>query len=103
MATLTELERKYDGPIPKDELDAALGREIASVRQARHDVTFWARQLEDAHKARARFLDDDGDGYSEEAWADWDRRTTRNISQARNNHEKALVWLAKLTTPRAAE
>ena len=43
--TLDHLARKYDGQIPKAELDRAMGRLPAAVKSARSAVKFYRNEL----------------------------------------------------------
>ena len=99
LPALKALHQKYNGPIPREELDKALGLEIAATRKARTQIKFWGDQFQTALNARAK-LEKTSEQYTDEQWEDWDDRTTLDISQARDEYEK---WSRYLATLRAAE
>ncbi len=98
---LAELERKYDGPIPRDELNSALGRaipetiDISAMAGIRARIATAARNLESAHEERQRFEVASAD-WDEDRWQAEDDRTMLRLRAARHTHDAALTAMARL-------
>lgn len=85
---MRDLERQYDGPIPKPLLDAARegGAHKLRVKQAKANLRFWRSQVR-LHIGAIRNATTDGHrevqrDHLQFAW-DWYRRAQRELAHAR--------------------
>lgn len=98
MTTYRELEFRYDGPIPRDEIDRANGLDPA-LMEAMGAVKFWRERVENAEatfRGTARKLIPMA--LAEEAHA----RSARNLTEAQAAFARAEARLRVLENPETA-
>lgn len=97
---LRALEKRYDGPIPPDDRDAALHATPISVRAARQRLRFHRRSADDAIAASARWRSIAADGgYAHLPQAEITARRIALTIRMLDAAGRHLVWRLHLRSP----
>lgn len=100
-ATLQDLHQKYDGPIPREELDAVRGRNTALIRAA-GNIAFYERMLQGARDSKAT-LEAQRSTLTPDGYDTWQQSLDRDIAAYSTELAKARQVVADLTPAMAAE
>ena len=98
---LQALHQKYNGQIPRAELDAALGRNTAIIEAAGR-VAFYERMLQGTKDSKATLEEQKG-SYTPEGYASWLQSLEKDIGVYTRELDKARAVAAHHTPAMAAE
>lgn len=98
---LRELERRYNGPIQREELNSVLGRVIPNVQRAQNHLEFCEKQLSRAITNLALWERDNAAGahinMSEDDYAERDQRLRDAVACCRRIVNGARAHLVQVT------